>query len=70
VSDDNFDVAIIGGGSAGYACALRAAQLGKNVLLVEHDQLGGTCTTVAFRPRRSCTPRRSPTRSAKPTSSV
>ena len=43
MSDDNFDVAIIGGGSAGYACALRAAQLGKNVLLVEHDQLGGTC---------------------------
>jgi dihydrolipoamide dehydrogenase len=39
----NFDVVILGGGSGGYACALRAAQLGKSVALIEQDKLGGTC---------------------------
>jgi dihydrolipoamide dehydrogenase len=34
---------ILGGGSGGYACALRAAQLGKNVVLIESGKLGGTC---------------------------
>jgi dihydrolipoamide dehydrogenase len=34
---------ILGGGSGGYACALRAAQLGLRVTLVEKDKLGGTC---------------------------
>jgi len=38
-----FDVLILGGGSGGYACALRAAQLGLTVGLVEKDKLGGTC---------------------------
>lgn len=37
------DLVIIGGGSGGYACALRAAQLGLSVVLVEKDKLGGTC---------------------------
>ncbi len=40
---DTFDVLILGGGSGGYACALRAAQLGLSVALVEQDKLGGTC---------------------------
>ncbi len=40
---EEFDVAIIGAGSAGYVAALRAADLGKKVLLVEHRELGGTC---------------------------
>jgi dihydrolipoyl dehydrogenase len=40
---DDFDVVILGGGSGGYACALRAAQLGMSVALVEKDKLGGTC---------------------------
>src|SRR5437773_1893521 len=35
--------AFLGGGNAGYACALRAAQLGLNVTLVERDKVGGTC---------------------------
>ena len=39
----NFDVVVLGGGSGGYACALRAAQLGLNVVLIEKDKLGGTC---------------------------
>lgn len=37
------DVLILGGGSGGYAAALRAAELGKRVVLVEQDKLGGTC---------------------------
>jgi dihydrolipoamide dehydrogenase len=39
----NFDLVILGGGSGGYACALRAAQLGLQVVLIEKDKLGGTC---------------------------
>ena len=38
-----FDLVILGGGSGGYACALRAAQLGKNVALIESGKVGGTC---------------------------
>jgi dihydrolipoamide dehydrogenase len=38
-----FDLVIIGGGSGGYACALRSAQLGKSVVLIEAEKLGGTC---------------------------
>ena len=39
----NFDMVVLGGGSAGYAAALRAAQLGMTVALIEGDKLGGTC---------------------------
>ena len=39
----DFDIVVLGGGSGGYATALRAAQLGKKVALVEEDKLGGTC---------------------------
>jgi dihydrolipoamide dehydrogenase len=38
-----YDVVILGGGSGGYAAALRAAELGLSVALVEKDKLGGTC---------------------------
>ena len=38
-----FDVVILGGGSGGYSCALRSAQLGLSVALIEQDKLGGTC---------------------------
>lgn len=40
---DVYDVVILGGGSAGYATALRCAQLGLSVTLIEADKLGGTC---------------------------
>jgi len=40
---DNVDVVILGGGSGGYAAALRAAELGKSVVLIEKDKVGGTC---------------------------
>ncbi len=39
----SFDVLILGGGSGGYACALRAAELGLSVAMVERDKVGGTC---------------------------
>jgi dihydrolipoamide dehydrogenase len=42
-TEDAVDVVILGGGSGGYACALRAAELGMSVALVERDKLGGTC---------------------------
>jgi dihydrolipoamide dehydrogenase len=37
------DLVVLGGGSGGYACALRAAELGMSVALVERSKLGGTC---------------------------
>jgi len=43
MAEHNFDVVILGGGSGGYAAALRSAQLGKSVALIERDKLGGTC---------------------------
>ncbi|WP_016699592.1 dihydrolipoyl dehydrogenase [Actinoalloteichus spitiensis] len=43
MTDTSADLVILGGGSGGYACALRAAELGLSVVLVEKDKLGGTC---------------------------
>lgn len=43
MAEHNFDLVILGGGSGGYAAALRSAQLGKRVALIEKDKLGGTC---------------------------
>jgi dihydrolipoamide dehydrogenase len=42
-SAEPFDLLVLGAGSGGYACALRAAQLGLTVGLVEKDKVGGTC---------------------------
>jgi dihydrolipoamide dehydrogenase len=39
----SYDIVVLGGGSGGYACALRAAELGKRVALIEQDKVGGTC---------------------------
>ena len=42
--DTSYDLVVIGSGTGGYACALRAAELGKKVALIEKDdRLGGTC---------------------------
>jgi dihydrolipoamide dehydrogenase len=43
VTDNQSDLVILGGGSGGYAAALRAAELGKSVVLIERDKVGGTC---------------------------
>lgn len=43
MTDTSADLVILGGGSGGYACAFRAAELGLSVILVEKDKLGGTC---------------------------
>ena len=40
---EKFDVVVIGGGPGGYPAAIRAAQLGASVALVEREALGGTC---------------------------
>ncbi|MDQ3615252.1 MAG: dihydrolipoyl dehydrogenase [Actinomycetota bacterium] len=51
--DNNFDVLILGAGSGGYACALRASQLGLSVALVEKGKLGGTCLHVGCIPTKA-----------------
>ena len=40
---DNYDIAVIGGGPAGYVAAIKGAQLGGHVVLFEKDTVGGTC---------------------------
>ncbi len=50
---NQFDIVILGAGSGGYACALRAAQLGLSVALVEKDKLGGTCLHVGCIPTKA-----------------
>ena len=43
MTEKEYDVVILGAGSGGYACALRSAQLGMTVALIEGDKVGGTC---------------------------
>ena len=40
---EKFDIAILGGGPGGYVAAIRAAQLGKKVAIIDKDKLGGVC---------------------------
>src|SRR5579875_2778755 len=54
LADTTYDLAVIGGGPAGYTCAIRAAQLGLKVALVEKtDKLGGTCLHWGCIPTKS-----------------
>src|SRR5674476_101881 len=50
---NSFDIVILGGGSGGYACALRAAELGLTVALVEKGKLGGTCLHMGCIPTKA-----------------
>jgi dihydrolipoamide dehydrogenase len=48
-----FDVIVIGGGPAGYVCAIRCAQLGLNTALVEREKLGGVCVNIGCIPTKA-----------------
>lgn len=50
---ETFDVVVLGGGSGGYSTALRAAQLGMTVALIERDKLGGTCLHAGCIPTKA-----------------
>ncbi|MEO6714690.1 MAG: dihydrolipoyl dehydrogenase [Mycobacteriales bacterium] len=47
------DLVVLGGGSGGYACALRAAELGSSVILVEKSKVGGTCLHMGCIPTKA-----------------
>jgi dihydrolipoamide dehydrogenase len=49
----SFDLIIIGGGPAGYVCAIRAAQLGLNTAVVEKEKLGGVCVNIGCIPTKA-----------------
>ena len=53
MSEQTFDLVVLGAGSGGYAAALRASQLGLSVALVEKDKLGGTCLHVGCIPTKA-----------------
>lgn len=59
MSQEQYDVVILGGGNGGYACALRATSLGMSVALVEADKVGGTCL------HRGCIPTKALLRAAE-----
>ncbi len=56
---EEFDLVVLGGGTGGYVAAIRAAQLGMKVAIVEKDKLGGTCL------HRGCIPSKALLRSAE-----
>ena len=53
MTDHSFDLVVLGGGSGGYAAALRATQLGMNVALIEKNKVGGTCLHVGCIPTKA-----------------
>lgn len=50
---NQFDVIVLGGGPAGYVCAIRAAQLGLATAVVEKDKLGGVCVNIGCIPTKA-----------------
>ncbi|MDY9918745.1 dihydrolipoamide dehydrogenase [Proteiniphilum saccharofermentans] len=51
--EDNYNVVVIGGGPAGYVAAIKAAQLGARVAIVEKGEFGGTCLNVGCIPTKA-----------------
>ncbi len=49
----SFDLIIVGGGPAGYVCAIRAAQLGLSTAVVEKEKLGGVCVNIGCIPTKA-----------------
>ena len=50
---NQFDVIVVGGGPAGYVCAIRAAQLGLATAVIEQDKLGGVCVNIGCIPTKA-----------------
>jgi dihydrolipoamide dehydrogenase len=50
---NQFDVVVLGGGPAGYVCAIRAAQLGLATAVVEREKLGGVCVNIGCIPTKA-----------------
>ncbi|HKP49629.1 MAG TPA: FAD-dependent oxidoreductase, partial [Gemmatimonadales bacterium] len=50
---NSYDVIIVGGGPAGYVCAIRAAQLGLATAVIERDKLGGVCVNIGCIPTKA-----------------
>jgi len=53
VSDDRYDVAVLGGGPGGYVAAIRAGQLGLRTALIEKEKVGGTCLHLGCIPTKA-----------------
>ncbi len=53
MATNSFDVIVVGGGPAGYVCAIRAAQLGLTTAVVERDKLGGVCVNIGCIPTKA-----------------
>ena len=53
MSEKQYDLVVLGGGTAGYVAAIRASQLGKTVAIVEKSLLGGTCLHKGCIPTKS-----------------
>jgi dihydrolipoamide dehydrogenase len=53
MSEKQYDLVVLGGGTAGYVAAIRASQLGKKVAIVERQLLGGTCLHKGCIPTKS-----------------
>src|SRR5689334_7005359 len=49
----SYDVIVVGGGPAGYVCAIRCAQLGLSTAVVERDKLGGVCVNIGCIPTKA-----------------
>ena len=53
MANTTFDVIILGGGPAGYVCAIRCAQLGLSTAVVEKEKLGGVCVNIGCIPTKA-----------------
>ena len=53
MATNSFDVIVVGGGPAGYVCAIRAAQLGLATAVVDRDKLGGVCVNIGCIPTKA-----------------